>query len=51
MSKKRVKKNRGYGSKKGKDQMYGPGCCAHTVTAAQVAAAKARAAAANGGKQ
>lgn len=25
------------------NQMYGPGCCAHTVTASQIAQARARA--------
>jgi hypothetical protein len=43
-----AKKNRQgksrYAAKKEQgDMMYGPGCCAHTVSAAQVAAAKQRA--------
>lgn len=44
MSKKRVKKNRGYAKKRKRgNMMYGPGCCAHGVTASQVAATKERA--------
>ena len=43
---KRKQRNRGYAAKRESgNMMYGPGCCAHSVTQAQMNAARAQAAA------